>query len=312
MELKNGFLAVAAGVCLATAGHVAAQGPPQPPGGAAAPAGQAGRGGARGGRVGGFVPGQVRPPGDPALIERGKTLYGINCTGCHGADLRGGDIGGPNLLRSQVALSDKDGELILPILDGSRQNMGMPRIPLSADDGKAMVTYLHSVLETIGNQGKPPSAGKPAPSILVGDAKAGQAYFDSKCAGCHSATGDLKGLAERLGDEKAIQNAFVSGGGGGRGGRGGRGGDAGGAPSPRTVMATVTLPSGETVEGRLARIDDFLVTLRLADDTVRTFRRDAGVPKVDVKDPMKAHKDLLGVYTDKDMHDVTAYLVTLK
>ena len=66
------------------------------------------------------------------------------------------------------------------------------------------------------------------------------------------------------------------------------------------------------MEGRLARIDDFLVTLRLADGTSRTFRRDDDVPKVEVHDPMKTHRDLLAVYTDKDMHDVTAYLVTLK
>src|SRR5882757_8737218 len=79
-------------------------------------------------RAGGFVPGQQRPPGDPAQIARGKTLYGISCTSCHGADLRGGDLGGPNLLRSQVALSDQNGELIVPIIQGSRQNSGMPAI----------------------------------------------------------------------------------------------------------------------------------------------------------------------------------------
>src|ERR1700675_4963553 len=79
-------------------------------------------------RAGGFVPGQQRPPGDPAQIARGKTLYGISCTGCHGADLRGGDLGGPNLLRSQVALSDRDGELVLPIIQGSRKDAGMPAV----------------------------------------------------------------------------------------------------------------------------------------------------------------------------------------
>ena len=72
------------------------------------------------------------------------------------------------------------------------------------------------------------------------------------------------------------------------------------------------MPSGEKVEGRLVRIDDFLVTLELADGAVRTIRRDGDAPKIDVRDPMKAHRDLLAVYTDKDMHDVTAYLVTLK
>src|SRR4051812_26999678 len=77
-----------------------------PPAQTAPPAGRGGRGGGGGG--GGFVPGQQRPPGDPAELARGKTLYGISCTGCHGADLRGGDMGGPNLLRSQLTLSDQD------------------------------------------------------------------------------------------------------------------------------------------------------------------------------------------------------------
>ena len=78
------------------------------------------------------------------------------------------------------------------------------------------------------------------------------------------------------------------------------------------MTATVNLASGETVEGRVVRIDDFLVTLRLADNSIRSFTRDGETPKVEVKDPMKGHRDLLATYTDKDIHDVTAYLVTLK
>ena len=145
--------------------------------------------------MGGFVPGQKRPPGDPAQIARGKTLYGINCRGCHGADLRGGDMGGPNLLRSQIALSDMDGELIVPIIQGSRQNMGMPAIRMSPEDAKAVAAYVRSVVGTIGVQGTPPSVGREAPSILVGNAAEGKAYFAAKCSSCHSATGDLKGIA---------------------------------------------------------------------------------------------------------------------
>ena len=261
---------------------------------------------------GGFVPGQARPAGDPAQIERGKTLYGISCTGCHGADLRGGDLGGPNLLRSQLALSDREGENILPVIKGSRQSGGMPAIPMSDADGQAVAAYIRSVLETIGQQGTPPSAGQAAPSILVGNAAEGQAFFATKCASCHSVTGDLQGIATRIGDSKVLQNLWVSG--GGRGGRGGgRGGPAPapGAANPRIPTVVVTLPN-ERVEGRLVRIDDFLVTVELADGTTRTIRRVGETPKVEVHDPMKGHMDLLRVYTDKDMHDVTAYLVTLK
>jgi cytochrome c oxidase cbb3-type subunit 3 len=252
-------------------------------------------------RAGGFVPGQQRPPGDPVQIARGKTLYGIDCTGCHGADLRGGDLGGPNLLRSQLALSDQDGELILPIIQGSRQSQGMPAVDLSREDGLAVAAYVRSIVATIGRQGMPPSIGQEAPSVLVGNARAGQSYFDSKCGGCHSPSGDLQGIATRIPDPKALQNRWVAGGGGRRGG-----------VSANSVTVTITQPSGERVEGRLVRIDDFLVTIALADATVHTFRRDGGVPKVDVHDPMKGHRDLLPALTDQEMHDVTAYLVTLK
>lgn len=304
MRVRTGWAAAA--LCVFT---IAAQPtPPPPPGGAATPPAQGGRGAGGGRRAGGgFVPGQQRPPGDPAQIARGKTLYGISCTSCHGADLRGGDLGGPNLLRSQLALSDQNGELILPVIQGSRVSSGMPAVAMSPEDGKAVAAYVRSVLETIGRQGMPPSVGLAAPSVLVGDAAAGRKFFDTKCAGCHSPAGDLQGVATRYADAKLLQNTWVSG-----GGRGGRRGGGAGAPNARAVTATVTLPNGERTEGTLQRIDDFLVTLTLADGTTRTFRRTGDIPKVELKDPMKAHRDLLSVYTDKDMHDVTAYLVTLK
>jgi cytochrome c oxidase cbb3-type subunit 3 len=194
MRVKSGLLAAALlGLMIDAPAGVSAQEPPQT---TAPPAG--GRGAAGGRRPGGFVPGQQRPPGDPAQIARGKALYGISCTGCHGADLRGGDMGGPNLLRSQVALSDQDGELIVPIIQGSRQNAGMPAIPMSPDDAKAVAAYVRSVEGTIGRQGMPPSVGLPPPSILVGDAREGQAYFAARCSSCHSVTGDLQGIATKI------------------------------------------------------------------------------------------------------------------
>lgn len=261
---------------------------------------------ANGGRFRGLVPGKQRPPGDPAQIAHGETLYGVSCRGCHGADLRGGDMGGPNLLRSQVALSDQNGELILPVIQGSRQDSGMPAIPISPPDGLAVAAYIRSVVATIGSQGRPPSVGKEAPSILVGDASAGQAYFVAKCSSCHSPTGDLKGIAARITDPKTLQTTWVA------GGARRRRLPVGGATGPATVTVSVTQPSEERVEGRLVQIDDFLVTVGLTDGTVRTFRRDEDIPKVEVHDPMKAHRDLMAVYTDKDIHDVTAYLVTLQ
>jgi cytochrome c oxidase cbb3-type subunit 3 len=98
-----------------------------------------------------------------------------------------------------------------------------------------------------------------------------------------------------------LQNFWVGGGGGGRGG---------GNATP--VTATVTLQNGQKVEGRLGRIDDFIVILNFEDGTSRSFRREGDTPKIDIRDPRDAHRKLLPTYTDKDIHDVTAYLVTLK
>lgn len=256
-------------------------------------------------RRGQFVPGQKRAPEDPAQVARGKTLFGINCRGCHGADLRGGDLGGPNLLRSQVALSDQHGELIVPIIHGSRQSMGMPAIDLNDADANAVAAYVRSVIQTIQSQGAPPSAGKEAPNIVIGNPEEGKAYFSAKCASCHSATGDLRGLAARITDPKELQDAWLAG--------GTREEESNPNPSSRrTVTATVTLPSGETISGKLARVDAFLITLTLDDGSQRTFRRTGDEPKVVINDPLQAHRDLLPQYTDADIHDVTAYLVTLK
>src|SRR5216110_2513962 len=93
--------------------------------------------GARGGNSTTSFPAQQRPPGDPLLIARGNTLYGIQCRSCHGGDLRGGEQGGPNLLRSQLVLNDQAGELIQPVVEEGRRNPGrpvMPSLSLSADD----------------------------------------------------------------------------------------------------------------------------------------------------------------------------------
>lgn len=258
-------------------------------------------------RSGGFVPGQKRPPSDPAQIARGKTLFDINCRGCHGPDLRGGDMGGPNLLRSQAALSDLNGELIVPIIHGSRQKMGMPAIPLSDPDANAVAAYVRSVIQTIQGQGAPPSAGKEAPSILIGNASEGKAYFASKCSGCHSATGDLSKIAARISDPKRLQNTWLAG-----GSTEEEDEPEGSGSNARTVTAVVTFPSGETVEGKLVRVDEFLITLALQDGSYKTFRRTGDTPKVEIHDPLSVHRDMLSEYNDRDIHDVTAYLVTLK
>lgn len=317
---RNLTLAAAAAIFLSSMyAGVGAQASAQTPPAQTPPAG--GRGaGAPGRGAGQGFPKTQRPPDDPAIVERGSTLYGINCKLCHGGDLRGGDMGGVNLLRSQLVLGDQNGELIIPVLKEGKSTPGgspMPPIPLSDADAKAIAIYIHSVMARSPGQGGPPPGPQVVLNIVVGDAAAGQRYFAANCASCHSATGDLKGLATRYPDPMQLQNTWVSGRAqpGGRGGRGGFGAPADtGAPAraPKPTTVVVTTASGERVEGRLDRIDDFIVILTPADGIQRSFRRSGVVPQVQVNDPLAGHKALLVKYTDKDMHDVTAYLVTLK
>lgn len=277
------------------AGAPAAQehGGPPPPGGAQPPT--------RRGRP--RFPAQQRPPADPAVVERGRGLYVGSCGACHGVDARGGQLGGPNLLRSEVVLNDQNGELIIPVVQNGRPGTLMPPIPMSEEDITAIATFLHNLQAAGGNQGNPPPGEEVELDILVGDAAAGASFFQATCSSCHSATGDLQGIATRVAEPKDLQNLWVS---------GGRGGRRGGSRSAPPVTATVTLASGQTVEGRLLHLDDFLVTVEQADGTARSIRRAGDQPQVEIHDPLERHRTLLSVYTDKNMHDVTAYVATLK
>jgi cytochrome c oxidase cbb3-type subunit III len=278
-------------VCsLLTAGATAAQ--------------QRGRGAGDGGQTYRLTfPAAQREPADPAVVARGKAQYDINCRSCHGADLRGGDLGGPNLLRSQLVLNDQHGELILPIVRNGSASAGigtMPPFKLAQDDVVAVAEYIHSVAANRA-RGEAP---RPELNLLVGDPRAGQAYFARACANCHSPAGDLAGIASRVPDVALLQSTWV----GGIPAVLGRV-----APEPkRPTLATVTPRDGAAVTGRLLRMDDFVVVLAFDDGTQRSFRREGETPLVDVKNPLEEHRRLMTVLTDKDMHDVTAFLATLK
>jgi cytochrome c oxidase cbb3-type subunit III len=234
---------------------------------------------------------------DPIQVERGKALYGVRCTFCHGADARGGE-GGPNLVRSGLVLNDIKGELIAPVLQNGRPEMGMPKFDFTSTQVSDIASFLH----TFRAAGRDPARNAP-PNVLVGDAKAGQVYFNAKCASCHSVTGDLKGLGSKVSDPKTLQQTWLMPG-------AGRGASVVTNVPPKTV--TVTVSAAQKFEGRLERIDDFTITLVDAGGTSRTFIRNGSTPAVEVRDPLRPHKDLLPMYTDKDIHDVTAYLATIK
>jgi len=237
----------------------------------------------------------TRAPADPVAVQHGRQIFSANCSFCHGSDARGGE-GGPNLIRSQTVLDDKDGELITTVVQNGRPDKGMPKFDLTAAQVATIAAFLHSI--PVG--GRAQSTGTVDP--LVGDPKAGQAYFNGpgKCSSCHSISGDLAGIGAKYTDIRALQNAILS------GERRGELVEVG----KKTV--TVTLPTGQVVEGKLYQIDDFLVSLIDANGDYHSYPRHGAVPKVVVNDPLQPHLDMLQTLKDDDIHNLTAYLVTLK
>jgi cytochrome c oxidase cbb3-type subunit III len=298
------------GIYLSVASRVHAQEPQEEAPLQPAPAGRSARQGAAAApqRNRPTFPQQQRQLAAPEVIARGKALYGVNCVACHGSDLRGGDMGGPNLLRSQDALSDKHGEMIGPIIHGARQDKGMPAFNLEDNDVVAVAEYIHSVLAQIGVQGRPPGSETiPELKVIVGDAAAGKTYFDASCASCHSVSGDLHGFAAKYKDPRDLQNAWI-----GAGVLAARGGPPGLETSDRSAKVTVTTANGQKLEGTLIEQNEFVVTFTTADGVRHSLTRTNFVPKVEVQEWNDAHKKMMLTLKDKDMHDVTAYLATTK
>jgi mono/diheme cytochrome c family protein len=289
----------------ATVSILAAQAP-QPPAGRRGGGGQApappATGRARGG-VMGAGPADA-PFVDAALATQGRTVWAAECINCHGTQARGTDTG-PNLTRSLVVLRDRYGSELGPYLKrGHKMQSGAASTTLTDEQ----ITNLAHFLRQRVNDSFRGSPIFQAQNVLVGDAKAGEAFFNGpgKCATCHTATAlSLAGIGARY-EPIDLQQRFLFPG----GGRGGRG-RAGAATPASAVRVTVTPASGEPVTGVLIQMDDFNVSLRDAEGTYRTVKRGPGV-KVVKDDPLAAHHALLETLTDKNMHDVVAYLETLK
>lgn len=248
---------------------------------------------------------------DPAAVDRGAKLYANTCAGCHGPAARGG-VGAPDLLRSILVLDDEKGILIAPVIRNGRPDLGMPKSTLPDSSIADIVAWIHVQTWAAGHR-----SSYAYQDVLTGDPKKGESYFNTTCASCHSATGDLKGIGGRY-DAFSLQARWLQprggrGGGGGGGGRGGRGGRGAAPQSNRSaVTVTVTPPNGAPVTGTLDRVDDFSVSLRDSAGEYRSFLREGDVPKVAITDPLRPHTDLLRKYTDADIHNMTAYLVSLK
>jgi mono/diheme cytochrome c family protein len=243
------------------------------------------------------------PRFDQASVERGQQLFVAQCGFCHGSNATGGQSG-PDLIRSVLVIGDEEGKQLGEFLKVGRPDKGMPKFDWKEEQAKDVSAFLHQRIVAVINRGNYKIL-----NIVVGDAKAGEAFFNGagKCNTCHSPTGDLQGIGAKY-DPVTLQGRIVMP--RGRGGRG-RGAGAGQALSSFPTV-TVTLPSGQSFSGILARITDFDVTLRDDSGALRSFTRDGDTPKVEVKDPLQAHVDMLSKWKDSDLHDMTAYLVTLK
>jgi mono/diheme cytochrome c family protein len=244
--------------------------------------------------------GPVRVQYDPAVVTRGREAFGPNCGFCHGPDARGAGAG-PDLGRSLLILSDENGQQLGQFLQTGRPDRGMPAFPnLTEEQIADVATFLHSQVQVARRR------GNVTPSILVGDPNAGESYFNGpgKCSICHSISGNLKHVGSKY-DPVMLQDKIVS----PRSATRSRGGES---PDPYQRSVKVFLPSGQTVSGTLIYLSEFAVTLRETDGGRRTFERDGATPRVEVIDPLQAHQDLLMKYSDTDIHNLTAYLVTFK
>lgn len=241
------------------------------------------------------------PQADTAAVERGKLLLGQQCGFCHGANARGGSSG-PDLTRSELVQEDENGKQLGAFLRVGRPDRGMPKFDFGAQDDADLAAFLHNEIYLASNRRLYKIL-----DILVGDPKAGQEYFNGagRCATCHSASGDLKGVGAKY-SPVDLQGRIVN----------PRRGAMPGSPAyedKNAVRATVTPASGPAATGAIVRLTDFEVTLYdAATKEQRSFLRAGDSPKVVVADPLQAHMDQLLKWSDADMHNVTAYLASLK
>jgi cytochrome c oxidase cbb3-type subunit III len=278
--------------------YLTAQHGPSSPGGR----GATGPGAAGRGRGAAYLPGSAdKHVVDPAAANRGRKVYAAECIHCHGTHARGSDSGA-DLIRSEIVLHDRYGSTIGPFLKKGHPTQTTPAAQLTQAQ---IVDVSHTIHEEVYNTLR---AALVIQNVLTGDPKAGADYFngEGRCSTCHSPTGDLAHIGSHM-DPPALQQRFLFPA-GGRGGRGGRG-RGGAAPNPVTV--TVTPASGAPITGVLVHLDDFNVALRDGAGEYRSFQRTPALHVVK-NDPTQAHHELLDKYTDKNMHDMVAYLETLK
>jgi len=236
-----------------------------------------------------------RPPGPSpeqlAAIDRGGKQFLQACGFCHGPDATGAR--GPDLVRSPLVAHDQKGELIGEVVRNGRVDKGMPALPLTADQISDIAAFLHARAKSALESSEVPS-DYPPDKLLTGNADKGKSFFEGAggCKNCHSPTGDLAGISHKYSAIELEAHMLY--------------------PGPKPVLATVTLPNGEQLSGIVSHLDDFVVGIRVDDANgwYRSFPRDN--VKLELKDPLAAHRELLSKLSQSDMHNLYAYLYSLK
>jgi len=230
-------------------------------------------------------------PPDPASAKKGEPLFKLNCSGCHGEDARGAQ--GPNLVRSVLVLHDENDEAIGPVIKNGRPQGGMPAFPqLSQEDIHNISQYIKMQVELAANRGTYGRQYANQRSHTSGDPQKGKEFFEANCASCHSPAGDLAKIADKFPDASAMQARFLW-------------------PASRgPAHVTVVTRSGQEVTGTLLKSDDFDVELTDSNGSYHYWPSDQVTVKPD--DKLQGHRALLPKYTDADIHNVTAYLETLR
>lgn len=234
-----------------------------------------------------------------AQVHEGEVQFGSQCGFCHGKDAAGGESG-PDLTRSELVAQDSHGDKLGPMVRAGRPTAGMPAFPnLSQSELNGIVAFVHSQMDKFAALGGGRRSVEPS-DLATGDAAAGRAYFngEGKCSSCHSPTGDLAGIGKRLEGLNLLRRMLYPSGGFGAG------------QSSSQPRATFLLPSGQTVIAPVAAEDEFSVTVLDPLGARQTYQRSA--VKVKIEDPLSAHFDQLGKYTDAEIHNVYAYLESLK
>jgi cytochrome c oxidase cbb3-type subunit 3 len=225
-----------------------------------------------------------------ALVEHGGPVFLQQCAFCHGRDAAGGEDG-PDLTRSKLVAADAGGDQIAPVIREGRPEKGMPRFSLPDGEIAALVAFIHDqktkAEALVGGR-----RGVEVADLQTGSVELGKAYFDGagKCVSCHSAAGDLRGIATRFEGLKLEQRFLY--------------------PRGAKAKITVTLRSGEKVTGDVAYQDEFTIGLRDATHRYRSWS--INNVKFTIDAPAEAHAELLANYTDDDIHNLMAYLQTLR